>query len=93
MKVKTKTQLKQALAKILNRCRQLVDIANSDSEKALLTEFSDVAYEALEKPSILTVDYYVKGEEPPSKRKKRKPKETQQCSPSTCSSQPSPSGT
>lgn len=96
MKVKTKTQLKQALAKILNKCRQLIDITDSKAAKETLEEFSQISAEALDNPSMATVDFYILGVEHPAKRRKRKPKkEPQPCTShqSTSPSEPSPSGT
>ncbi len=72
MKVKSKSELRQALARIMEKVRA----AKPDAEQKVYDEVLQIAYEALGKPSLAFMAAYLAGKEPPDKpRDRRKSKE------------------
>jgi hypothetical protein len=75
MKSKTKPELKQALAQILEKAKTHRDFANTPFDKERWVEIVKLAYAALEEPSMADIAAYLNLREPASKKTHNKKKE------------------
>lgn len=68
---KSKPQLKQALARIMERAKAYRDLTSAPSDSLAYAEIAKIAYEALDEPSMADVAAYLNLREPASKKRKK----------------------
>lgn len=74
MRVKSKGDLKKALAEIMQKANQVKDLTDSPSGRATLEWIEKTAYEALSEPSAADLSNYLKGISEPAQPPDRKPR-------------------